>query len=187
MKTIMITLALGLFLLGGCETRTFQYVTTIEKTLVYDVDQQGRFSESYTLYASDFNDELDLPDDATILGVYIEAFSVATSQLEGNEASSVRLTCYAGEDEDLFVENLEVPVELVFNYRPMSGLITAGVSNIRQDLEGFVVSSDPAAIAFRLEGNSAPDPGQRIHALIHIELTVTVGYEQESEFLASGL
>ena len=183
----MITLVSGLFLLGGCETRTFQYVSTIEKTLEYIVDQEGSFSESYILYASGFNDELDLPDDAMIVGVYIEAFSVAASQLEGNEASSVRLTCYAGEDEDLFVENLEVPVELEFSFMPMSGLLTAGVSNIRQDLEGFVVSSDPPAIAFRIEGDSAPEAGQRIHSTIHIELTVTVGYEQESEFLASGL
>jgi len=187
MKAILIALVMGLFLLGGCETRNFQYVTTLEKTLEYVVDQEGAFSQSYTLYASDINDDLDLPEDATVIGVYVEAFSVATRQLTGNEASSVVLTCYGGADEDVFVRDLEVPVDLEFNYRAMSGLLTAGVSSIRQDLEGFVVSSDPAAIAFRIEGDSAPQAGQRIHATIHIELTVTVGYQQESEFLAGGL
>lgn len=186
MKTSIVAVALSLLFMLGCETRTFQYVTTLDRTLEFTVDQEGAFSETYTIYAGDFNDELDLPDDAVVQGVYIEAFSIASQQLPGNEASQVLLDCYGGADEKLFADELAVAVEVSYNYKTMKRLLEDGVNAIRDDLEGFVRTSTPSSIVFRAEGDSYPVAGERIHATIRIGVTITVGYEMESEFLRSG-
>ncbi len=186
MKSLYIFLAVALCLLWNCETRTFRYVTTISRTVEDTVDQQGAFSEHYTIYASDINEELDLPVDAVIRGVHIEAFSIAVERLENNETPEVILDCYGGQDTALFANDVIVPTELSISYRAMSNLIATGVSSIREDLEGFVTDSDPPSITFWIQGDSHPDAGQRVNVRIYLEITITVGYELESEFLSSG-
>lgn len=181
MKTIIIVLAVSLGFLWGCETRTFTFVSTIPKTLEYSVDQTGAFSETYNLYADDFNDDLDLPEDAIIRAVEIESFAIKAEPQEGNEASVVRIDCYAGTETEPFAEDVPIPVDLSLSYKAMPGLASSLVSKLRDELEGFVVDSNPLSIAFRIEGDSDP-AGERIHALIQIKVTITVGYEKESEF-----
>ena len=186
MKTTIIGLGILLGFFWGCETRTFTYVSTVPKTLEYTVDQTGAFSENYTLYTDDFNDDLDLPEDAIIRGVSIESFAIQAESQEGNEASSVKMDCYAGSETEPFAKEVTLPVDLSLSYNAMSGLVSSAVSKLRDELEGFVVDSDPPSIAFRIEGDSDPVPGKRILVTIRIKVTVTVAYDIESEFV-SGL
>ena len=181
MKTVIISLLLGMFLLWGCETTTYTFVSTVFKDLDYTVDEEGAFSESYTLYADDFNDDLDLPDDAIIRGVYIESFAIRAKPLANNEASAVKVDVYAGKETDFFAEDVVLPVDLSLAFQAMPNLVSAAVSKLRDELEGFVIDSDPLSIAFRIEGDSDPEPGERILVDIQIKVTITVYYDVESD------
>ncbi|MBS3776448.1 MAG: hypothetical protein KGY70_14730 [Bacteroidales bacterium] len=178
MKTIIIALLIGMGFLWGCETRTYTFVSTISKDLVYTIDQKGTFSESYTLYADDFNEDLDLPEDAIIRGVNIESFAIKAEPQTGNEASSVKMNVYAGEEPDPFAEDVILPVDISFQAMP--NLISSAVSELKDELEGFVKDSNPPSIAFRIGGDSEP-AGERIFVVIRIKATITVAYDMESD------
>lgn len=182
MKTTLYLLVFALIFLWGCETRTFTYVSSVKRTLEYTVDQEGAFFERHVISATDFNKDLDLPVDAIVRAVNIEYFAIDAQPIEDNQASSVQLSCYAGAGEVLFAENVVLPVDLTFEYKAMPNLISAGVKSIRDDLEGFIVSSDPPTIAFRITGDSHPTAGERIHVNIKIEVSIAVAYDVESEF-----
>ncbi|MGM0532758.1 MAG: hypothetical protein ACQER7_15530 [Bacteroidota bacterium] len=180
MKTIIIALLIGISLLWGCESTTYTFVSTISKDLEYTVDKNGAFSESYTLYADDFNEDLDLPEDAMIRGVYIESFAIKAEPQADNEASSVKMDVYAGEEPDPFAEDIILPVDLSLEFQAMPNLISSAVNELKNELEGFVKDSNPSSIAFRIEGDSEP-AGERILSVIRIKATITVAYDVESE------
>jgi len=182
MRTMIISaLALVLLIPGGCETRTFEYVATVIKTWDYPVDQEGAFFQTYLVDAKGINDELDLPEDAIIGDVYVEALSVAVEHLTDNEAAAVMLTGYA--NERMFVEDLPVPINpATYELTAMANLVSAGVKAISDDLAAYFMTGAPATIEFRVEGDSHPDAGERIHIRIIIEMTLTVQYTLETEF-----
>jgi hypothetical protein len=183
MKAKFLAFVLGAILLAGCEDRTFEYVATVSQSLDYTIDQEGAFDETYTVYANSFNDELDLPDDAIIGDVFIEALSVGVKELSGNEASAVKLTGSAGGTN--FVEDLVVDVATgTYEFTVMAGLIEEGIRRMRNDLMGIVESGNPPSIVFRLQGDSDPVTGQRLNVDVRIDVTVTVLYALETEFPA---
>lgn len=185
MKSIITILLLGLMILGSCETRTFQYVSTVTRNMEFTVNQQGAFNESYTIYADEFNDELDLPADAEVVEVFIESFSTAVNPLSGNEATAVKINGYAQADEtSLFVEDLVVSISSgSLQFVRMTNLVTTGVQDIKNALKGFVTVGNPDSITFRIEGDSDPQPGQTIQVELLIDISVSVAYEIESEFI----
>jgi hypothetical protein len=182
MKTTLYLLVFALIFLWGCETRTFTYVSSVKRTLEYTVDQEGAFSARHVMNDRDFNKDLDLPVDAIVRAVNIEYFAIDAQPRKNNQASNVQLSCYAGADEKLFADNVVLPVDLTFEYKAMPNLIPTGVQSIRDDLEGFIVSSDPSTIAFRIAGDSHPATGERINVNIKIEVSIAVAYDVESEF-----
>ena len=183
MKTIITCLLIALGVMWGCESSTYTFVSTITKDLEYTVGKEGNFSESYSLYANDFNDDLDLPEDATIGGVYIESFAIEAEPQPDNEASAVKINCYAGTETQPFAQDVVLPVDLSFSLASMPGLVSSGISSLRNELEGFVIDSDPQSIAFRIEGDSDPDPGERISVVVTIHVTITVAYDVENELI----
>jgi len=180
-KLLFMLLSLVLLMLGGCETRTFEYVATISKTWDYPVDQEGAFVTTRLVDAGELNDELDLPEGAIIGDVYVEALSVALEHLAENEATGVMITGYA--NDRMFVEDMAVSINpATYELTAMANLVSAGVKTISDDLAAYFMTGSPATIEFRLEGDSHPDPGERIHIRIIIEMTLTVQYALESEF-----
>ena len=182
MRTIIITaLTLVLLIPGGCETRTFEYVATVTKTWDYTVDQEGAFVSNYLADASGINDELDLPEDAIIGDVYVEALSVAVEHLTDNEATGVMITGYA--NDRIFVEDLPVSINpATYELTAMANLVSAGVKAIGDDLAAYFMTGSPTSIEFRMEGDSHPDAGEIINIRVIIEMTLTVQYALESEF-----
>jgi hypothetical protein len=181
MKTFIICFLIAIGLLWGCETSTYTFVSTVTKDLEYTVDETGTFSESYTLFANDINKDLNLPEDAIIRGVNIESFAIKSDPHSENETYAVKMDVYAGTEPDPFANDVTLPVNLYLNYRAMPNLVTAAVTKLRDQLRDFIVDSDPLSIAFRIEGDSDPVPGERIYLDIRIRITITVYYDVESE------
>ena len=181
MKTIGYVILLGMLTLVGCETRDYDLVTTVTKELEYNPDAvEGSFSETYTIYADDFNDDLGLDSDDTVKGVYIESLAISIEALEENVATAVNIDGYVS--GVAFIEDGVFPIiEGSFDFTGITGLLNAGIDRMAQDLEGFVTDSDPPSMVFRIEGDSHPDPGQRIKLRIMINVTVSVIYSTQME------
>ncbi len=182
MKTMLFSvMLLALLMLGACETRTFEYVTTLSRTLDYTVDHEGAFNQTSVVTTSDLNDEMDLPEDAIIGEIYVEALAVAVENLSNNQATAVIMDGYA--NDRMFVNDLVSPIDpATYEFTAMANLVSAGVKAISDDLAAYFMTGSPPTIAFRLEGDSHPTPGETIHIRITIEVTLTVQYALETEF-----
>lgn len=184
MRTKLIA-ALGLILmvLGGCETRTFEYVTTVSKTMVYTVDQLGAFTQSNVISAEALNDEFDLPEDAIIGDILIEALTVAVEPLSDNQATAVTMDGLA--NGRLFVDDLVTNITPgSYEFTNMANLIASGVQAIGDDLATYYRTGSPPTIDFQLVGDTYPEAGERIHIRIQIGMTLSLQYALETEFPA---
>lgn len=184
MKTKIIIWCAGLvFLLAGCETSTFYYVANVSRTLDYTVNHTGRFTESYEVSASEINADLDLPDDAIVRGVFIEALAVSTETLSENEADDISLDGWIMTNETVqFLDEFVMPVEPgQSDFIRLGNLVTDGILKIQESFEGFIEEGNPSSVSFRLEGDSYPDSGETVNMNILIEITLSVSYELESE------
>lgn len=184
MKTRVLLYCVGLFfILTNCETSTFPYVMSSSRSLDYTVDHTGRFAENYEIAASEVNADLDLPENAIVRGVYIEALSISTETLSENEADEIILDGWIIADETVqFLEGFVMPIEPgVSDFIKLGNLVANGILSIRENLESFILEGVPSSVGFRLEGNSYPETGEKIHLNISIDITMSVSYELESE------
>ncbi|MFP3861266.1 MAG: hypothetical protein ACLFUW_10620 [Bacteroidales bacterium] len=184
MKTKIISCCAGLvFLLAGCETSSFYYVMNVSNNFEYTVNHTGRFTENYEVLASEVNSDLDLPDDAIVRGVFIEALSVRTETLSENEADGIKLDGWIMTNETVqFLDEFLMPVEPgQSDFIRLGNLVTDGILKIQESFEGFILDGNPSSVGFRLEGDSDPNPGETIDMNILIEVTLSVSYELESE------
>lgn len=180
---LIVVLSLILLVLGGCETRTFEYVTTVSKTMVYTVDQSGAFTETNMVSADELNDEFDLPEDAIIGDIFIEALTVAVEPLTDNEATAITMDGYA--NGRLFVDDLVTDMTAGdYEFTNMANLLASGVRAIGEDLAAYYRTGSPPTVEFRLEGDTHPEAGERIHIRIQIGMTLSLQYALETEFPA---
>jgi hypothetical protein len=90
MKRIAIaTILFTLPLLLSCESRLFHFVFDLNKTSVFQVDETGSFSMQEYISAAEILNEIDLPEDARITGVDVEALSLRVVVKPGNQAQEV--------------------------------------------------------------------------------------------------
>jgi len=184
MKTKVLLYCVGLFIiLTNCETSTFQYVMSSSRSLDYTVDHTGRFTENNEIAASELNADLELPEDAIVRGVYIEALSISTETLSENEADEIILDGWIIADETVqFLEGFVIPIEPgESDFIKLGNLVANGILSISENLESFILEGVPSSVGFRLEGNSYPETGENIHLNISIDITMSVTYELESE------
>jgi hypothetical protein len=122
-----------------------------------------------------------LPKDAQIVDVYVEAVSVAVEHLTGNEATAASMDGYVGGTQ--FVNDLVINITPgTYEYTAMANLVANGIKTMSDDLEGFVVASDPPSMVFSINGDSHPAAGQVLRMRILIDVTITVIYSLETEF-----
>lgn len=184
MKTKVLLYCVGLFfILTNCETSTFQYVMSSSRSLDYTVDHTGRFVENYQIAASKEKADLDLPEDAIVRGVYIEALSISTETFAGNEADEIILDGWIIADDTVqFLDKFIMPiVSGEGDFIKLGNLVANGIISTRENLESFITEGVPSSIEFRLEGNSSPETGEKIHLNIVIDITMSVSYALESE------
>ena len=153
------------------------------RSLDYTVDHTGRFTENNEIAASELNADLELPEDAIVRGVYIEALSISTETLSENEADEIILDGWIIADETVqFLEGFVIPIEPgESDFIKLGNLVANGILSIRENLESFILEGVPSSVGFRLEGNSYPETGENIHLNISIDITMSVTYELESE------
>jgi hypothetical protein len=188
MKTIIAGLFLSLLFTWGCETRTFQYLSSVDKVIEFTINQQGAFTESKTIYASEINSELDLPANAEVRNVFIEAFSIKAEILQGNQADEIKFDGFSQAEGDNtqteFLSDAIVPIDITTqDFIKLAFLVNDGIDVIRDDIEGFVIDGIPAFIIFTITGDTSPNPGQTIHANVSIQISLAVAYDLETEFI----
>ena len=188
MKALIYSLLAVFLLFSGCETKTFQYLTGMKRDLDFTVNETGAFEDSTTIFAADINDELDLPADAVIRNVFVESFSYSIEELEGNIATAAELDGYVrsagSSSREEFVRDAPLSLAMTAgDYVKLAGLVSDGVVNIRETLEDFMLTGDPAFLVFIIEGDTDPNPGERIHVRIRIRVSFSVAYDVETEFL----
>jgi hypothetical protein len=188
MKAIIFGLLLSLVFTWGCETRTFQYLSTVNKVVEFTIDQQGAFNENKTIYATEINSDLDLPANAEVRNVYIESFSVKVGILQGNQANQIKFDGFSQAEGDntqtKFISEAIVPIDITTqDFVKLAFLLSDGIEKIRDDIEGFVVDGIPAFIIFTVQGDTYPATGETIHAKVNIQIALSVAYDLETEFI----
>ena len=188
MKAIITGLLLSLIFSWGCETRTFQYLSSVNKVMDFTIDQQGAFTESKTIYANEINSELDLPANAEVRNVFIESFSVKVEILQDNQANQIKFDGFSQAEGDntqtKFISDAIIPIDAsTEDFVKLAFLLENGINVIRDDIEGFVIDGIPAFIKFSIKGDTYPDTGEIIHARVHIQIALTVAYDLETEFI----
>jgi len=186
-KTATMLLLLALPWITSCEKQLFDFVITIDQSPSFEVDQTGAFEVWETITSGDLRDALDIPDDADITDVHIEALSLRIEAVEGvNQATALtvsgEVTDLIGGRERMF-DDFPVPLPTGFvSGLAVDQLIEQGISQLRTHLVNALVNDQDLAFDVYLEGDSNP-PGQRIRLNIYLTIKATVNYSECLEVL----
>jgi hypothetical protein len=186
MKRIAIaTILFTLPLLASCESRLFHFVFDLNKTSVFGVDESGSFSMQEYISAEEILNEIDLPGDARITGVDVEALSLRVIVKPENEASNIvvsgSITPLGGGKQFLF-RNQSVSLIGVDTLFGLNSLIEVGVSTLKNKLEGIILHLDPEGYNVGIEGSTDPG-GSRVVVDIDLRVKATIKYDQCTEVL----
>lgn len=184
MKTLFYILSAIALVAAGCEDQEFEFVGTVNIDKTYLVDNSGNFDESATIITNEFINLMDIPDDATIGEVNIESLSVNVLALNGNEASSVKITgdlSINGEDIGLFSNYMVNVSDNADSWLSVTGLANDGVQAVKNKFQAFIEGTDYESFTIAASGSSAPTSGSRVHAQVTIRLTTTITYVQDAE------
>jgi hypothetical protein len=178
MKKMIYLLPVLLLVASGCENKKFEFNPGIKVNKVYEVQQTGGFSEFQTISHDEIFDLLDIPEEATIESVKIEAVTIYFEVLEGNQAESITLS---GEIEESGVGDVLLFEDKSFSLGSTSVkvinslLLYGGTEKIRSKLEKYLQMNDTNPFKIVLFGDTDPD-NQVIHVSIHLGITGSVRY-----------
>ena len=174
-------------LLTSCEKRLFHFVLNYDKTLVYAVDETGPFEYEELVTADEIRSALDIPEDARITGVDVEALSVKVVVRPENQVTNLvvsgKVVETPGGKTSMFNN---FPVVLAGVDTPFIGLndlIASGVGRLKSKLQGFIMGLDYQSFGVELSGDSVPS-GQALAVDIHLLVKATIKYEQCVEVLS---
>jgi len=169
---------------SSCESRRFQFVATLNRTVDFPVDQTGAFSTVRTITAAQMRSNLNVPEDATIIRVDIEALSLVPETLANNQAAEVKVSGYVkdqGKNLYMFKDksiNLKTGVDVGWGLRvPLTTLIEEGVASLKNKINDHVKRINDANIEIGLSGDTVPG-GKRLLMKVHFEIKATILYEQ---------
>jgi len=186
MKKILIPciLLICVPLMSSCEKRMLSFPAPLDKTEVFTLDETGgAFSEFSTISANDIRNAIDIPDDADISSVVVEALAIRVEVLEANEASN--LTVSGSIDEiggarDYMFENYVIPIEgLVGVDTPFIGvnpLIAAGITKLKNKVQSFLLGLDNESFNISVSGNASPE-GSRVALRLHLQIKMAMEYK----------
>ena len=182
MKKLLFLILPVVFLLSGCETKKFTVVGNINIDREFQVDKTGSFTENSTINAQDVNDDLDLPDDAVIVDVNIESISAKIVALEGNQTNAVTINgkIQTGTTELQLFNNLVISIPAGSNdYSALNTLLSEGVQKLRSKIEDYVKNNEFSPITIKINGDSSPTTGKRVHIQILLKISGSVTYYKD--------
>lgn len=170
--------------LSSCESRRFQFVATLNKTVDFDVDHSGAFKTVRTITAAQIRNNLNVPEGSTIKRVDIEALAIVPETKAGNEANEVKVRGTIkdqGHEVELFKEtsiNLTTGVDIGYGVRvPLQKLVDLGVAALKTKINDHVNRLNDADIEINLYGTTLPS-GKRLLMTVHFDIKATVLYEK---------
>jgi hypothetical protein len=174
-------------LLASCEKRLFHFVLNYDKTFVYAVDETGPFEYEELVSADEIRSTLDIPEDARITGVDVEALSVKVVVRPENQVTNLvvsgKVVETPGGKTSMFNN---FPIVLAGVDTPFIGLndlIASGIGRLKSKLQGFIMGLDSQSFGIELSGDSVPS-GQALAVDIHLLVKATIKYEQCVEVLS---
>ena len=185
MKQLRWSMVLVLLLsFGGCEKKMFEFTGGLNETNVYTIDEiTGAFSESRTITASEILSELDVPDDARIKTVDVEALSLRVTLREENEASVLNVSGSVVEQggQSYMFQDHALPLEGVVGtdtpWVGLNALISTCIGRLHGKLEGFSRGLDSQSFQISVSGSSST-PGQRVALDLHLRVKIAITYEE---------
>ncbi len=186
MKRVILLIALltAAAWLSSCESRRFQFVATLNKTVDFDVDHSGAFKTVRTITAAQIRNNLNVPEGGTIKQVDIEALSIVPETKAGNAATEVKVSGTIkdqGHEVELFKEtsiNLTTGVDVGYGVRvPLQKLVNLGVTALKTKINDHVNRLNDADIEIVLYGTTLP-AGKRLLMAVHFDIKATVLYEK---------
>jgi len=187
MKKLLIPciLLICLPLFSSCEKRILSFPATFSRTEIFTLDEAGgAFSESSTITADDIRNALDLPDDADITSVNIEALSASVELLEANEASTITVSGSIDEiggSQDFMFQNYVIPLDGIIGLNtPFIGvnpLIAAGISKLKTKIESFLLGlGSQQSFDVAVSGTSSPG-GARVAVQLYLKIQMSMEYK----------
>lgn len=186
MKRVILLIALltAAAWLSSCESRRFQFVATLNKTVDFDVDHSGAFKTVRTITAAQIRNNLNVPEGSTIKQVDIEALEIVPETKAGNEVTEVKARGTIkdqGHEVELFKEtsiNLTTGVDVGWGVRvPLQKLVNLGVTALKTKINDHVNRLNDADIEIYLYGTTLPI-GKRLLMNVHLNIKATVLYEK---------
>ncbi len=181
---LLLTVLIASALLSSCESRRFQFVATLNRTVDFDVDHTGAFSTVRTITAAQIRNNLNVPEGSTIKQVDIEALAIVPETKTGNQATEVKVRGAIkdqGREVELFKEtsiNLTTGVDVGYGVRvPLQKLVDLGIAALKTKINDHVNRLNDADIEILLYGTTLP-AGKRLLMNVHFEIKATVLYEE---------
>jgi len=171
-------------LMSGCEKRILSFPAPLDKTEVFTLDEiGGAFSEFSTISANDIRNAIDIPDDADITSVVVEALSIRVEVLEANQASSVTVSGSVDEiggPRDYMFQNYVIPLDgLIGVDTPFIGvnpLLAAGITKLKNKIQSFLLGLDSESFNVTVSGTSSPG-GSRVAVRLHLQIKMAMEYK----------
>jgi hypothetical protein len=181
MKRILIGILLAaLPLWAGCVSQKFHYTATYDEVYPFEVDQTGHFDVAKLITPEDVNRALDIPGDAKIDELQIEALAVRVVILPGNQATLVSVSGSIADDQGNHNIWNGYPIPLAGVNVPFIGLnslIETGVSRLRSKLLGYATRLNTTFCGLHVTGDTVPTD-RRMHFRIDLRVRATIKYHR---------
>ncbi|MGB3589170.1 MAG: hypothetical protein WBA23_21670 [Tunicatimonas sp.] len=174
----------GLLFLSACDEVPFNFVLNLDDTYEYDISDDGVISEEVTVSRERVVEDLEIDSETTVEDVNVESLAIKIMDLNGNQASAVRLAGLfypqLGANPIALFEDLELAATADGDFTAITDLESAGVNALADKLLGYINDTDFNDFIVTVEGVSVPD-GSRVEAQVAIKLRATVKFSETVE------
>ncbi len=181
MKKLIPFIVLTALVCTSCQYGKDRFIADIKINDTYDVNKTGPFTNAGNIDLSLVRANTNVPYDATIEEVNIEAISVKVIVSSDNVATAVSLSgkLRQGSTNIEVFNNFPAALSGVdFPEIGLNSLIEAGVDGIKSKISNYLMGTDTTPLNFDLSGDSSPLGGQRMHIQIQLKITGSVKYAQ---------
>jgi hypothetical protein len=177
MNKLITILLLGTLILSGCESKRVSLISDIKLYKTFDINVQDYFADNWIITPADVRDEIDIPEDATVESVSIEAVGAEIVVKDDDTAQGIILSGYivmAG-TKPVFFNEKSISLSDVNGFTGINTLAAIGLATIKSKIEEYLKTGmgEPTIIQLIAAGTPA---GSKIHIELRLEITGTIKY-----------
>lgn len=185
-RILIYLLALLPIIMGGsCEKRKYNFLSNVKLDKIYTFDNTGPFEKFRNIYDSDIRKFLDdLPKDAKVTDIKINALSLKIVPANGNDVSLVKISGGIAESiddnnpQELFSgTDYPVPITgIAAQFININDIIAAGINKAKKKIKNYILKNEFGF--FTLGIYTIPVSGNRLVLDITLKIDIQIEYEQ---------